>query len=133
MTGPGRYREAGRLLTDTEEHHDAETASTASGAASRHLRAWPGARQQGGPGKPTALSASRQGPQAAPAPRQDGDRSMTDYEHVPCPACQGRGRIPVEEAAKIAGVSVEEARRAAREAEKQKADDLEQRIAEAAA
>ena len=63
----------------------------------------------------------------------DGDRSMTDYEHVPCPVCQGRGRIPLEEAAKIAGVSLEEARRAAREAEKQKADDLEQRIAEAAA
>jgi len=45
MTGPGRYREAGRLLTDTEEHPDAETASTASGAALR--RAWPGAGQQG--------------------------------------------------------------------------------------
>ena len=58
---------------------------------------------------------------------------MTDYEHVPCPACQGTGRIPEEEAAKIAGVSVDEARRAAREAEKQKADDLEQRIADAAA
>ena len=58
---------------------------------------------------------------------------MTDHEHVPCPVCQGRGRIPVDEAAKIAGVSLEEARRAAREAEKQKADDLEQRIAEAAA
>ena len=58
---------------------------------------------------------------------------MTDYEHVPCPACQGSGRVPVGEAAKIAGVSLEEARRAAREAEKQKADDLEQRIAEAAA
>ena len=58
---------------------------------------------------------------------------MTDYEHVPCPACQGTGRITVEEAAKIAGISVEEARRAAREAEKQKADDLEQRIADAAA
>jgi Ribonuclease G/E len=58
---------------------------------------------------------------------------MTDYEHVPCPACQGTGRIPVDEAAKMAGVSLEEARRAAREAEKQKADDLEQRIADAAA
>ena len=58
---------------------------------------------------------------------------MTDYEQVPCPACQGRGRVPAEEAAKMAGVSLEEARRAAREAEKQKADDLEQRIAEAAA
>ncbi len=45
MTGPGRYREAGRLLTDTEEHPDAETASTAIGAAPR--RAWPGVRQQG--------------------------------------------------------------------------------------
>ena len=33
----------------------------------------------------------------------------------------------------MAGVSLEEARRAAREAEKQKADDLEQRFAEAAA
>jgi len=40
MTGPGRYREAGRLLTDTEEHPDAETASTASGA-----------QHQGGPGQ----------------------------------------------------------------------------------
>jgi RecJ-like exonuclease len=58
---------------------------------------------------------------------------MTDYEQVPCPACQGTGRVPVEEAAKIAGVSLEEARRAGRAAEKQKADDLEQRIAEAAA
>jgi hypothetical protein len=48
MTGPERYREAGRLLADTGEHPDTETASTAStasGAASR--RAWPGARQQG--------------------------------------------------------------------------------------
>jgi hypothetical protein len=48
MTGPEHYREVERLLTYTEEHPDAETASTAStasGAASR--RAWPGARQQG--------------------------------------------------------------------------------------
>jgi len=45
MTGPEHYHETERLLTDTEEHPDAETASTASGAASR--RAWPGARQQG--------------------------------------------------------------------------------------
>jgi hypothetical protein len=45
MTGPEHYCETERLLTDTEEHPDAETASTASGAASR--RAWPGARQQG--------------------------------------------------------------------------------------
>ena len=124
MTGPGRYREAGRLLTDTEEHPDAETASTASGAAPR--RAWPGARQQGSRRRCHHGGKDRK-------PRQDGDRSMTDYEHVPCPACQGRGRIPVEEAAKIAGVSLEEAKRAAREAEKQNADDLEQRIAEAAA
>ena len=58
---------------------------------------------------------------------------MTDYEQVPCPACQGRGRVPVQEAAKIAGVSLEEARRAARETQKQQADDLEKRIAEAAA
>ena len=35
---------------------------------------------------------------------------MTDYEHVPSPACHGRGHIRVEEAAKIAGVSIEEAR-----------------------
>ena len=39
---------------------------------------------------------------------------MTDYEQVPCPACQGRGRVPVEQAAKMAGVSLQEARRAAR-------------------
>ena len=39
---------------------------------------------------------------------------MTDYEHVPSPACHGRGHIRVEEAAKIAGVSIEEARRRAR-------------------
>ena len=58
---------------------------------------------------------------------------MTDYEHVPCPACHGRGHIPVEEAAKIAGVSIEEARRAGRESEKQEAAELERRVAEAAA
>lgn len=58
---------------------------------------------------------------------------MTDHEHVPCPACHGRGHIPVEEAAKIAGVSIEEARRAGREAENQEAAELERRVAEAAA
>ena len=58
---------------------------------------------------------------------------MTDYEHVPCPTCHGRGHIPVEEAAEIAGVSIEEARRAGREAEKQEAAELERRVAEAAA
>ena len=58
---------------------------------------------------------------------------MTDCEHVPCPACHGRGHIPVEEAAKIAGVSIEEARRAGREAEKQEAAELDRRVAEAAA
>jgi hypothetical protein len=58
---------------------------------------------------------------------------MTDYERVPCPACQGRGRIPVDEAARIAGVSIEEARQAAREAEKRAEADLERRVADAAA
>ena len=58
---------------------------------------------------------------------------MTDHERVPCPACRGRGRIPVEEAARIAGVSIEEARQAAREAEKQAEADLERRVADAAA
>ena len=58
---------------------------------------------------------------------------MTDHEHVPCPACHGRGHIRVEEVAKIAGVSIEEARRAGREAEKQEAAELERRVAEAAA
>ncbi len=58
---------------------------------------------------------------------------MTDYERVPCPACQGTGRIPVEEAARIAGVSIEEARQAAQEAEKQAEADLERRVADAAA
>jgi predicted HTH domain antitoxin len=58
---------------------------------------------------------------------------MTDHERVPCPACRGKGRIPVEEAARIAGVSIEEARQAAREAEKQAEADLERRVADAAA
>ena len=58
---------------------------------------------------------------------------MTDHEHVPCPTCHGRGHIPVEEAAKIAGVSIEEASRAGQEAEKQDAAELERRVAEAAA
>jgi Ribonuclease G/E len=65
--------------------------------------------------------------------RTGGPDIMTDYEHVPCPTCRGRGHIPVEEAAKIAGVSVEQARRAGREAEKQEAADLERRVTEAAA
>ena len=58
---------------------------------------------------------------------------MTDHEHVPCPACHGRGHIPVEEAAKITGVSIEEARQAGREAEKQEAAERERRVADAAA
>jgi len=58
---------------------------------------------------------------------------MTDYEHVPCPACHGRGHIPVEEAAKITGISIEEARRAGREAETREAAELERRVGEAAA
>jgi malate/lactate dehydrogenase len=65
--------------------------------------------------------------------RTGGPDIMTDYEHVPCPACHGRGHIPVEEAAKIAGVSIDEARRAGWEAEEQEAAELERRVAEAAA
>ena len=58
---------------------------------------------------------------------------MTDHERVPCPACQGTGHIPVEEAARITGVSIEEARQAARKTEKQAEADLERRVADAAA
>ena len=39
----------------------------------------------------------------------------------------------MEEAAKITGVSIEEARQAGREAEKQEAAELERRVADAAA
>jgi RecJ-like exonuclease len=70
---------------------------------------------------------------ARSAAHTGGPDIMTDYEHVPCPACHGRGHIPVEEAAKIAGVGIEEARRAGREAEKQEAAELERRVADAAA
>ena len=49
------------------------------------------------------------------------------------PYLPGQGTRPGRGSRQDSGVSLEEARRAAREAEKQKADDLEQRIAEAAA